>query len=194
MHRTAGRIGDRIPPPLSQSAGTICMPFGTGLAADRYPVLDGAAEIPERRPEGAPVSDPSTGAPCTRPAGLRPTELELRLHAPSAHVVLLRVDGELCEASALTLAACANRQLRRSPHLVLDLSGVTFLAVRGLGVLLRLHEQAAAVGSRLHVAAPHHAVRRPMQVSGLDRVVATAESAEMAIACLPRRRRAPVGS
>jgi anti-anti-sigma factor len=74
----------------------------------------------------------------------------------------------------------ARRQLGRAPHVVLDMQEVLFLSVRGLQALLDLHEQATARGSRLHVTAEHHAVRRPLHVCGLDQVIPVCAAGEMA--------------
>lgn len=110
--------------------------------------------------------------------------LEVRLHTPTPEVVLLRVSGDVDAATADALAVRAGQQLHRAQHLVIDLAGSTFLGIRGLDVLRALHERATAAGTHVHVAAPHHAVSRPLQVSGLDRLVAVETSAEMIVALL----------
>ncbi|GAA5113264.1 STAS domain-containing protein [Pseudonocardia adelaidensis] len=126
----------------------------------------------------------------------QPGPLEVLLHTPIPEVVLVRVSGELDAATAPVLAAQTARQLRRGPHIVIDLAGVPFLGVRGLDILRALQEQATATGAQVHLAAPHHAVRRPLRLSGLDQLLPTDSSAEMIIARLTVRcwtRSTPTG-
>ncbi|MHA6626310.1 STAS domain-containing protein [Pseudonocardia sichuanensis] len=117
-------------------------------------------------------------------AAPEPDQLEVRLHSPTPEVVLMRVNGDLDVTTARALAARAGQQLLRAPHLVIDLTDVRFLGIRGLDTLRALHEQATATGTQVHLAAPHHAVRRPLRLSGLDQLLPTDSSAEMILARL----------
>lgn len=110
--------------------------------------------------------------------------LEVRLHAPAPEVVVLRVSGDLDASTACLLAYRASQQLRRALHVVIDLCDVPFLGVRGLDVLRALHERAVAAGTQVHLVADHHAVRRPLHLSGLDAFLPVDESAEMTVARL----------
>jgi anti-sigma B factor antagonist len=51
---------------------------------------------------------------------------------------------------------------------VLDLSGVTFIDVAGVGILVRVHEEAARRGWRLTRASVPALVARVMRLTGLD--------------------------
>jgi anti-sigma B factor antagonist len=51
---------------------------------------------------------------------------------------------------------------------VVDLSGVTFLASSGLAVLIGGARRLAEIGGRLRLVAASRAVTRPLQVTGAD--------------------------
>ena len=72
--------------------------------------------------------------------------------------VLLRVRGRLDARSAPHLLEVASRIRGRSLNLVLDLSGVTFMASSGLGSLLSLAEEFRQSDCRVRLAAPSPAV------------------------------------
>ncbi|WP_158566757.1 STAS domain-containing protein [Actinomadura craniellae] len=90
-----------------------------------------------------------------------------RAHGPFAVVALA---GEL----DMTGVSTAERTIRsarsdHSPHLVLDLTGLTFMDSTGLRVLLQAQRQTTAQQGTLALAAPAPAVRRVIEVTGLDR-------------------------
>jgi anti-anti-sigma factor len=80
------------------------------------------------------------------------------LTARRCDTVLQRVAGEL---AAEPVAA------RRV--LVCDLGGVRFLGASGLGALVRADDAARALGVDLVLVGAQRAVRRPLELSGLDR-------------------------
>jgi anti-sigma B factor antagonist len=55
-------------------------------------------------------------------------------------------------------------------RLVVDLSGVDFCDSTGVNVLLAAHRQAREKGGDLELAAPRSAVRKILQVTGLETV------------------------
>jgi anti-sigma B factor antagonist len=57
-----------------------------------------------------------------------------------------------------------------SVRLVVDLSGVDFCDSTGVNVLLAAHRQAREKGGDLELAAPRPAVRKILQVTGLETV------------------------
>lgn len=57
-----------------------------------------------------------------------------------------------------------------SIRLVVDLSGVDFCDSTGVNVLLAAHRQAREKGGDLELAAPRPAVRKILQVTGLETV------------------------
>jgi anti-sigma B factor antagonist len=79
----------------------------------------------------------------------------------------------------LQLQAAESQVVPPAP-VVLDLTGVTFLASMGLSLLIEHRELCAEFGSRLFVVATDRAVLRPIQLTGLDEelmIVATVQAA-----------------
>ncbi|WP_219419204.1 STAS domain-containing protein [Pseudonocardia nigra] len=111
---------------------------------------------------------------------------EMRLHAPTADVVVVRVSGVVDTTSVALLAERAGQQLTRAPHVVIHLGDVTFLSARGLAVLGALQAKAELCGTRMHLAVEHHAVLRPLHIAGLDRLLPITRSAEAAVAAVHR--------
>jgi anti-sigma B factor antagonist len=115
-----------------------------------------------------------------------PTEpeppLDVRLYAPCREVVVVRVSGSVDARSTGLLDERVGQQLSRSPHVVVDLSDVSYFGSHAVEVLRRLHERACAAGSRLHLTAEHDAVRRPLHLSGLDEVVPVSAAADAVVA------------
>jgi len=56
-------------------------------------------------------------------------------------------------------------------HVVLDMSGVTFIDSAGLGLLVRTHKRLRAVNRRLVTLNPHTNVQRTLKLSGLDQIL-----------------------
>ncbi|WP_028644093.1 STAS domain-containing protein [Nocardioides sp. URHA0020] len=85
-------------------------------------------------------------------------------------VRVLRCVGEIDMASAPGLRErIAGHQVDGPPHLVLDLTGVTFIDSLGLGALIGAHKRARVLqGSLLMV--PSDATRRVLTATALDRV------------------------
>ena len=108
--------------------------------------------------------------------------LDVRLYAPCHEVVVVRVSGSVDAGSAGLLDERVGQQLSRSPHVVVDLSDVSYLGSHAVDVLRRLQERACAAGSRLHLTAEHDAVRRPLHLSGLDEVVPVSAAADAVVA------------
>ncbi len=61
-------------------------------------------------------------------------------------------------------------------RLVIDLSGVDFCDSTGVNVLLAAHRQARDAGGDLELAGPRPAVRKILQVTGLETVFTVIES------------------
>lgn len=55
-------------------------------------------------------------------------------------------------------------------HLIVDMSGVDFCDSTGVNVLLAAHRQVREKGGELELAAPRPAVRKILQVTGLETV------------------------
>lgn len=70
---------------------------------------------------------------------------------------------------------------KRPAVLVLDLTAVTFLGSTGLSIRVDAH-QSATPHTVLRVVAGHHAVLRPIQLTGLDHFLTVDASVERALA------------
>lgn len=84
--------------------------------------------------------------------------------------VLVRVAGELDSLTAGTLrATLADAEAAVAPPapVVVDLTGVTFLAAAGLSVLVEHDERCAALGTALLIVPGSKVVRRAMALTGL---------------------------
>lgn len=84
------------------------------------------------------------------------------------------VDEETAPALHERIAACVAERPRR---LIIDLTGVTFLSSAGLHVLVQANVQTP----RLGVVAADRATLRPLQLTGLDRILALYPSLEQAM-------------
>jgi anti-anti-sigma regulatory factor len=84
--------------------------------------------------------------------------LDVRLHAPTPDTVIVRVTGRLHLRNSAMLVIRARQQLHRAPHVILDLSSVTWMDVQVVGELRALHARAAGCGTHLHIAAENERV------------------------------------
>jgi anti-sigma B factor antagonist len=91
------------------------------------------------------------------------------------HSVVVRASGELDLLTASRLSTqleLAEAIVVPPAPVVLDLTGITFMGSAGLSVLLVHHERCAALGSRLEVVPGGRSVTRPLEMTGLDQVLA----------------------
>ncbi|HYJ31761.1 MAG TPA: anti-sigma factor antagonist [Candidatus Binatia bacterium] len=82
--------------------------------------------------------------------------------------VLLRVRGRLDARSATHLLEVGSRVRARNLNLVLDLSGITFMASSGLGSLLSLAEEFRQGDTRVRIASPSAAVTSVIHLLNLE--------------------------
>ncbi|MGN2638060.1 STAS domain-containing protein [Nocardia takedensis] len=109
----------------------------------------------------------------------QPPDFDVRRTATDSASVVTAV-GEVDLFSAPRLRAALDDALAARPSLlVLDLSGVEFFDSSGLEVLLQVRGELGDVSLRL-VASP--AVRRPLRVTGLNRVFAVHDDLSAALA------------
>ncbi|MBN6037223.1 STAS domain-containing protein [Amycolatopsis sp. 195334CR] len=96
-------------------------------------------------------------------------------------VVELAVTGELDTTTAAMLAEAIAQAVADGPAaLVVNLSGVEFLASAGISVLI---EANATLRIPFALVAATHQVRRPLAVTGLDRILPLYPTATAALAC-----------
>jgi anti-sigma B factor antagonist len=106
------------------------------------------------------------------PFGVGPP-LDTEVSRPRPGAVLLEVDGEIDTATAARLQTGLDEALdaaqAEDTAVVVDLTGVTFLASSGLAVLIGgARRMTAALGGRLRLVAASRSVTRPLQVTGAD--------------------------
>jgi anti-sigma B factor antagonist len=89
---------------------------------------------------------------------------------------ILRVRGRLDARSAPELLQAGTDVQNRNQHLVLDLSGVTFMASSGLGSLLSLAEEYRRSECHLRIVAPSGAVTSVVQLLNLEEFLAIVPS------------------
>ena len=114
--------------------------------------------------------------------------LETMVSRPRPDTVLLEVDGELDTLTAPRLEADLYAALdtgrTEDAAVVVDLSGVTFLASSGLAVLVGGARRAGAAGKRLHLVVATRAVTRPLEVTGADTLFETHADVTSALAAV----------
>ena len=99
-------------------------------------------------------------------------ELGTVLTRPHAGVAVLSVEGEIDTLTAPPLERALGDLLADPTDavLVVDMGDVTFLASRGLAVLIRAAHRAAERELRLRLVAVSRAVRRPLEITGSDQL------------------------
>ena len=131
---------------------------------------DGATAALAARPRRIWQAAPGTGS-------LRQVELRVSSRSQGDHTVM-SVSGEIDLYTAprlhgeLVTALAGGGPVR----LVVDMSGVEFCDSTGMNVLLAAHRRAREHGGDLELAAPRPAVRRILQVTGLETVFTVLDS------------------
>ena len=106
----------------------------------------------------------------TAPAGA----IDVRVAESGDHMVVLRVSGEIDMLTAPVLTEHVQEQFARVPAprtLVFDLTRVSVLGSAGLAVLAHAQTTASDRGDAVQVVANARAVLRPLEVTGLDKVL-----------------------
>jgi anti-anti-sigma factor len=97
-------------------------------------------------------------------------------------VVVLTAAGEIDRDSQSVLGEAAEDALDRgADRIVIDLAEVSFCDSGGLSLFVRLHRQAAGRGGFLRLAAAQPTVRRVLEVTNLDRLLALYPTVEQAL-------------
>ncbi|MEV0351389.1 STAS domain-containing protein [Nonomuraea sp. NPDC050680] len=97
-------------------------------------------------------------------------ELKVSTRSHAGHA-LVAITGEIDLYTAPHLQAEFARLLQEGPsRVVIDMSGVDFCDSTGMNVLLSALKRVKEQGGALDVAAPRPAVRKILQVTGLDSV------------------------
>jgi anti-sigma B factor antagonist len=107
---------------------------------------------------------------------VRPQDLlHVTVHRPDGGAEVLEVTGEVDLLSVEVLDDALVAAVAREPALlVIDLTGVSFLASVGMTVLLKAHRDAGS-GTKLRVVAPGRStVGRALELTGLTEALAVA--------------------
>ncbi|HUQ58771.1 STAS domain-containing protein [Lentzea sp.] len=105
--------------------------------------------------------------------------------ADVAGVVVIVVEGEIdVDTADEVLDALRAGFSSGGPALVADLTGVSFFGSTGISTLITAHELADEHSKDFHVVAPHRAVRRPLQVTGVADVLLLHDSVDEALSAL----------
>jgi len=86
----------------------------------------------------------------------------------AATLVVLR--GDLDVATAPDLRKCLVEIIDEGARIVIDLETVGFLDSAGLGILVGGLKRARTAGGELELICSGHAVLKPLEITGLDRV------------------------
>ena len=123
-------------------------------------------------------------APESRDA--RPLVAHVERHAQAS---VVRLAGELDASQAPALRTLLAEHVLTGPgHLVVDVSGLTFVDSSGLATLIAVHKGTRAAGTSFVLAAPSAVVTKVLALTGLQSVLATAPSVEEALAAVPAPR------
>lgn len=97
--------------------------------------------------------------------------------------LLARPVGELDLASADSFRTALDNALddNKVGHLIVNLSGISYIDSSGLGVLLGRYKRVASSGGRVSLVAARPQVRKILELSGLLRIMGEYNSEEEAL-------------
>lgn len=123
--------------------------------------------------------------------------LDTQVSRPRPGSVLLEVDGEVDTLTADALQAGLDEAVDAArvegSGVVVDLTGVTFLASSGLAVLIGGARRVTGYGGRLRLVAASRSVTRPLQVTGADALFETYDDVASALAAAALDTAPPTG-
>jgi anti-anti-sigma factor len=100
-------------------------------------------------------------------------------------VVVVTVEGEIdVDTADVVLDALRLGFESGCPAVVADLTEVSFFGSTGISTLITAHELADEHCKDFHVVAPHRAVKRPLQVTGVAEVLSLHDSVNEALSVL----------
>jgi anti-sigma B factor antagonist len=189
---TTGGRGLRIVARLSRRWGTLCDDEGTTVWAEvlvlplqTVAVPAVAAEsgltgrVRTRSGNSQLVLNAATWLPDARHGKVRLVELNVSSRFHDDHTIVT-ICGEIDLYTAPRLHSELAGLLAEGmpPRVVIDMSGVEFCDSTGMNVLLSCLRRARERGGELEIAAPKPAVRKILQVTGLDSVFTLIEDTD----------------
>ncbi len=111
-------------------------------------------------------------------------DFDIRAVEEGTRRTVLRVHGELDAGSSPLLVERCTRERAAGRSVILNLSGVTFIASSGVGALLALVEEFRETPASLHLVSPSAPVVSVIRLLGLDQFLPINPSEEAARAAL----------
>jgi stage II sporulation protein AA (anti-sigma F factor antagonist) len=107
-------------------------------------------------------------------------ELSARI---SGNVLICTVKGELDHHTAEEFRNFMDRNLANNPvkHLMLDLSGLSFMDSSGIGALIGRYKKVSSTGGKVVVVNENKQVSRVFKVSGIYEIISSYGSIRQAI-------------
>ncbi len=110
-------------------------------------------------------------------------------HLPGVSVITIA--GEVDATTSADLETYLDQVRRRlDEHLIVDVSGLTFLDSSGLAVLLAAATLARVHGAGVHLAGLRPRVARLLEITGAERAVTVYDNVEQALAAVDLYERA----
>jgi stage II sporulation protein AA (anti-sigma F factor antagonist) len=94
---------------------------------------------------------------------------------------VLTLAGEVDRDTGQTLREALDASGTPYPHIVVDLSRVTFMDSTGINILIAAHRSLTEAGGWIRLAAPTEAVLRLLQIVGVDTVIDCRETLHQAL-------------
>jgi anti-anti-sigma factor len=132
-----------------------------------------------------PGTSPGTTVAETMPCGREEEEAEMEMKVeelPGATLVVLRGKLDVAGASAIELNFSATAGARKA--LVVDLSGVSFVASMGMRLLLLVGKTMAARGGKMALLSPLPEVASVLHTAGIDTVIPICAARDAAVAAV----------
>jgi len=106
------------------------------------------------------------------------------------NTLLVSVAGELDLDTAPRMRTLIDARLSHTGarHLLLDMSGVSFLDSSGLGAILGRYRTVSASGGAMGIAGARTAVKRVLRLSGVSQIIRMYTSRDTGLKALARRR------
>jgi len=132
------------------------------------------------------MTEPSLVIPGPRLGeGGEPPALQVTARDVTEALAVVEVRGDLDSLTVPGFDRWVHERLPVRPDVVVDLDGVAFLASAGIAALIRLRQEAAARGVRLHlIGRDNRAVRRPVEILGVDAMLDLRTDARAVVAGL----------
>jgi anti-anti-sigma regulatory factor len=119
------------------------------------------------------------------------TDADVRLYAPSSEAVIVRPSGRLGGATGRLLGLRIYQQLRRAPHVVVDLVDVESVDADGTRELIAADAYARAWHVRLHITGVGRDVAAGLRSAGLNRPIDAGGASDVLARLRPAARRRP---